>query len=165
MEAVVEVPVAARPAEGRLLQRPYRGGQEAALEDGYAERALPGVQSRRQSRQGAARAAGERDDVRLPAQFLAECPAAAHRRGVAAAFGDHVRVPGAARAQQGGEGVRVGLAAIGRPVDEVQTHAVGHAPGEGGVERPVGELLAADHSDGVEAEEAARAAVARRWLE
>ena len=61
-----------------------------------------------------------------------------------------------AGAQDGGQGRRLGLAAVRRPVDEVQPHAVGRAAGQGRVEGAVGQFLAADHADGGQAQEAAR---------
>src|SRR5204862_26841 len=60
VEAVVEGPVAAGAAEGRVLQGPYVVGQEAAFEDRDAQGALAGGEARRQAREGAAGAAAVR---------------------------------------------------------------------------------------------------------
>ena len=106
VEAVVEAPGAAGPPKA-VLEGPYLRVQEAALEDRDAEGALLGGETRGQSREGAAGAAGDRDDVGVAAQLLAEGRAAAYGEGVAAALRDDVRVLGAAAAAaDGGEGRR-----------------------------------------------------------
>ncbi len=76
--------------------------------------------------------------------------------GVAAALRDRRTRPRRPPRAGGRASVsRLGLAAVRRSVDEVQSHAVGRAAGQGRVEGAVGEFLAADHADGGQAEEAA----------
>ncbi len=146
VEAVVEAPVPARPTERALLEPPYVVAQESALEHGYAQRPPPLGETGRQPRERAAGATGEGDHVGVPAQLLAERPAAADGRGIAAALRHHDRVLGVRRAQQGRQDLRLGLAAVRGAVHEPQAHAVGRAPGQRGVERPPGQFLTAHHA-------------------
>ncbi len=158
MEPVVERPSAPPATEGALLQLLYVRAQEATLEDRYPQSPLVRAESGGQPGQRAAGPARERDDIDVGtrAEFLTQIPAAAYGKGVAAALGDDVRVLRADRTQDRGQRLRLGLAPVRRPVDEVEAHPIGCAPGQGRIERAVGQLLPADHAHRAQPQEPAR---------
>lgn len=156
MKPFIKPPVTPRPSERLCLQPPYLITQKATLENGHTQGPLVRPQPGGQPRQRPARPAGDGDHIGVPPQLLPERPAPPYGKGIAPALRNDVRPLRTRRTQNGRQRLRLGLASIRRPVDEMQPHTVGHAPLQRRIEAPLTKLLAPHHTNRAQPEEPPR---------